>query len=130
MLSVVKIGGSALRDDVSFQAAARFLALRSADRDERLGVFVSAQHGATDALLPEALAIASDPDHDALDLLWSTGELRSVALPALHLQRLGVRARALNVQQTGRFFFFFSIQPRSKHGVRDQDHPRRTAVGA
>lgn len=101
MLSVVKIGGSVLRDDGSFQAAARFLAMRTADRDERLVVIVSAQHGATDALLADAQAIASDPDDDALDLLWSTGELRSVALLALHLQRLGVRARALNVHQTG-----------------------------
>ena len=36
-----------------------------------------------------------------LDLLWSTGELRSVALLALRLQALGVLATGVNVHQTG-----------------------------
>jgi aspartate kinase len=40
-------------------------------------------------------------NNDALDLLWSTGELRSVALLALHLQRLGIAAVPFNVHQTG-----------------------------
>lgn len=102
MLSVVKIGGSVLREPASFHEAAQFLAYRAdAAGDERLVVIVSAEHGATDALLAEARAITVDPAEEALDLLWSTGELRSVALLALHLQRLGVRARALNVHQTG-----------------------------
>jgi aspartate kinase len=34
-------------------------------------------------------------------LLWATGELRSVALLALHLQALGVSAAALNVHEAG-----------------------------
>jgi aspartate kinase len=38
---------------------------------------------------------------DALDLLWSTGELRSVARLALHLHRIGVNAIPFNVHQTG-----------------------------
>lgn len=102
MLSVVKIGGSVLRDATCFEAAARFLAgRRTAGRGERLVVIVSAQHGTTDALLDAARAIASEPAEDALDLLWSTGELRSAALLALHLQRLDVPCRALNVHQTG-----------------------------
>lgn len=101
MLSVIKIGGSVLRDDSCFEAAARFLAKRAAAGDERLVVIVSARHGVTDALLAEAREIADTPAQDALDLLSSTGELRSTALLALQLQRLGVRARALNVHQTG-----------------------------
>ena len=36
-----------------------------------------------------------------VDLLWSTGELRSVALLALALQARGVRATGVNVHQTG-----------------------------
>jgi aspartate kinase len=64
-------------------------------------VIVSAEHGATDALLNEARAIYEEPSPDALDLLWSTGEIRSVALLALHLQRLEVSAEPLNVHQTG-----------------------------
>ena len=78
MLSVLKLGGSVLRDDASFAAAAAFLQARLATNDgERLVVIVSAQLGGTDALLAEAQRIASHPAQQALDLLWSTGELRS-----------------------------------------------------
>ena len=102
MLGVLKVGGSGLRDDTSYAATAGFLRDRLAERPEgRLVVIVSAQHGATDELLAEAQAIATEPDHHALDLLWSTGELRSVARLALHLQGIGVRAIPFNVHQTG-----------------------------
>jgi aspartate kinase len=102
MLSVLKVGGSVLRDDASYAATARFLRDRLAERtDEELVVIVSAEYGATDRLLAEAQAITDAPDDDALDLLWSTGELRSVARLALHLQRAGVRAIPFNVHQTG-----------------------------
>ena len=101
MLSVLKIGGSVLRDPASYAAAARFLEARLSASDERLAVIVSARHGETDSLLAEARGIAGEPDEAALDLLWSTGELRSVALLALHLQRIGVAATPFNVHQTG-----------------------------
>ena len=102
MLSVLKVGGSVLRDEPSYAATAAFLHNRlAANPDERLVVIVSAQHGATDELLLEAQAIAAEPNNDALDLLWSTGELRSVARLALHLQRIGVAAIPFNVHQTG-----------------------------
>ena len=61
----------------------------------------SAQYGTTDHLLAEAQIIANDPSPLALDLLWSTGELRSVAILALHLQKIGVSAVPFNVHQTG-----------------------------
>ena len=102
MLTVLKLGGSVLRDDRSYAASARFLQQRLAlAPQERLVVIVSAQYGATDALHAEAQIIANDPCQLALDLLWSTGELRSVALLALHLQRIGVSAVPFNVHQTG-----------------------------
>jgi aspartate kinase len=154
-LSVLKLGGSVLRDDASYAASARFLHDRLAGTaDERLVVIVSAQHGSTDALLAEAEAIVTSTasegrppsrealrrdslrleapraaacpagareatlrakagggetegappsvvSNDALDLLWSTGELRSVALLTLQLQRLGTPAVPFNVHQTG-----------------------------
>lgn len=102
MLSVLKLAGSVLRDEPSFAAAARFLHDRLAtNQDERLVVIVSAPYGMTDLLLNEAKAIASEPASEALDLLWSTGEQRSVALLALHLQRIGTHAVPFNVHQTG-----------------------------
>ena len=101
-LSVLKLGGSVLRDDVSYAAAARFLHDRLAEnQDERLVVIVSAEYGTTDRLLAEAQRIAGEPSGHALDLLWSTGELRSVALLTLHLQRIGTHAVPFNVHQTG-----------------------------
>lgn len=102
MLSVLKVGGSVLRDEPSYAAAARFLQARLAEHaGEQLVVIVSAQYGATNELLAEAEAISPDPSAAALDLLWSTGELRSVARLTLHLQRLGVTAIPFNVHQTG-----------------------------
>jgi len=101
-LSVLKIGGSVLRDDRSYANVARFLQTRlTLNQDERLVVIVSAQYGTTDYLQAEAQTIADDPAQTALDLLWSTGELRSVALLALHLQKVGVSAVPFNVHQTG-----------------------------
>jgi aspartate kinase len=102
MLSVLKVGGSVLRDEASYAATAGFLRNRLAEHpDERLVVIVSAQHGTTDELLAEAEAITPQPGYEALDLLWSTGELRSVARLTLHLQRIGVGAIPFNVHQTG-----------------------------
>ena len=132
-LSVLKLGGSVLRDDASYAEAARFLHDRLAEnQDERLVVIVSAEYGTTDKLLAEAQRIAgasaasegrrepprsggpsaqrggetegappTEVNKDALDLLWSTGELRSVALLTLHLQRIGTHATPFNVHQTG-----------------------------
>lgn len=102
MLSVLKVGGSILRDQASYAATARSLRDRLAGReDERLVVIVSAQYGATDELLAEAEGITTGPAAPALDLLWATGELASVARLALHLQRIGVSAIPFNVHQTG-----------------------------
>jgi len=101
-LSVVKLGGSILRNDRSYADAARFLHTRlTLNQDGRLVAIVSAQYRTTDGLEAEARTIASDPSPSALDLLWSTGELRSVALLALHLQKIGVSAVPFNVHQTG-----------------------------
>jgi len=64
-------------------------------------VVVSAQKGHTDQLERLARGITGYPNPRTLDLLWSTGELRSVALLTLHLEELGVPAVGLNVQETG-----------------------------
>jgi aspartate kinase len=102
MLSVLKIGGSVLRDAAAFETTARFIQERLvSSAGERLIVAVSAEYGATDTLLDAARAITPHPDDETLDLLWSTGEVRSAALLALHLHRLEVRAEALSVHQTG-----------------------------
>lgn len=101
-VTVIKIGGSVLTGASAYGRVAGFLADRLAEHaGERLVVVVSAESGVTDTLLETARGIVADPDPATLDLLWSTGELRSAALLALHLHARGVRATALNVHQTG-----------------------------
>jgi aspartate kinase len=99
---VIKLGGSVLVDDESYRQAARFLVRRLHRCSvERFVVVVSAQKGLTDELQRLAHGIKESPNPRTLDLLWSTGEMRSVALLTLHLEELGVPAVGLNVHETG-----------------------------
>lgn len=98
---VVKIGGSLLTDLPSYARAADAIARQLEEGGARVIVVVSAALGATDALLEAARTLASEPDPRALDLLWSTGELRSVALLTLALRARGVTAAGLGVHETG-----------------------------
>jgi len=99
---VVKLGGSVLTSAEAYGRAARFLGNRlAAAPGERLVAVVSAQAGATDALERTARGIVREASSRALDLLWSTGEIRSVAVLTLHLEALGIFVAGLNVQATG-----------------------------
>jgi aspartate kinase len=109
-VAVIKIGGSVLTGHRGYARVASYLQARHAVRpDERLLVVVSAEFGHTDALLAEAVAVTSgtqrcadaQPDSALLDLLWSTGETRSVALLAMALRARGVAAAGLSVHETG-----------------------------
>jgi aspartate kinase len=97
---VIKLGGSILVRMNAYKRAAKFLSNRlRTNPDERLVVVVSAQEGTTDQLERAARKIVSQPHSAALDLLWSTGEIRSVAILALELQALGVQTAPLNIHQ-------------------------------
>ncbi len=99
---VIKLGGSVFLNDESYRQAARFLVRRLHKcANEKFVVVVSAMSGHTDGLERLARGITSCPNPRTLDLLWSTGELRSVALLTLHLEELGVPAVGLNVHETG-----------------------------
>jgi aspartate kinase len=101
-IAVVKIGGSILKNARAYRRTATFLRNRLVRTPgERFVAVVSAQNGATDSMERAARRIACPPDTRAVDLLWSTGEIRSVAMLTMHLQALGVAARGLNVQETG-----------------------------
>jgi aspartate kinase len=101
-IAVIKIGGSILKNARAYRRAALYVRNRHISApDERLVVVVSAQEGVTDWLAANARQIISQPNLAALDLLWSTGELRSVALLVLHLQALGVSAAPLNIHEAG-----------------------------
>ena len=99
---VIKLGGSVLEDEASYRDAARFLMrrLHKCSR-EQFVVVVSARKGVTDELERLARGITNYPSRRTLDLLWATGELRSVALLTLHLEELGVAAVGFNIHETG-----------------------------
>jgi aspartokinase len=101
-IAVVKIGGSILINAGAYRRAAVFVrGMLRANPDERLVVVVSAQEGATDSLERAARKIHREPNSAARDLLWSTGEIRSVALLTLHLEALGIHAAPLNIHEAG-----------------------------
>jgi len=99
---VIKLGGSVLVDAEAYRKAARFMVRRLRRcAEERFVVVVSARKGLTDELEELAREITRYPNARTLDLLWSTGEIRSVALLTLHLEELGVRVVGLNAHETG-----------------------------
>ncbi len=122
-IAVIKLGGSILTNTTAYKRAAVFVRNRHhAAPEEKLVVVVSAQEGATDYLERAAKKIAREPHTAALDLLWSTGEIRSVALLALQLQALGVTAAALNIHETG-----LNIPTRAEENARHVERVRLNA---
>lgn len=99
---VIKLGGSVLTDADAYARCAATLGRRVAGRPtERLAVVVSAEYGATDRLQQLAESACPTPDPATLDLLWSTGELQSVAQLTLCLHQVGVPAVGLGIHQCG-----------------------------
>jgi aspartate kinase len=122
-IAVIKLGGSILTNAHAYKRAAVFVRNRhQAAPEEKLVVVVSAQEGATDYLERAARKIAPEPNPEALDLLWSTGEIRSVALLALELQARGVAAAPLNIHETG-----LSITARTEGNARHVERVRLNA---
>ena len=97
---VLKFGGSSLADPKKLYTAARKLAALRRAGHEVIGV-LSAQGGATDALLAKARQIDPDCGGRELDALLATGEQVSVCLCAMALRRLGVPATSLSGWQAG-----------------------------
>jgi aspartate kinase len=86
----------------SYRRAAEFLAGElNARPGRRIVAVVSAELGHTDLLAQEAYVLDPAPDARMLDLLWSTGEIRSVALLTLALRQAHIAATGLNAHQAG-----------------------------
>lgn len=97
---VLKFGGSSVADPKKLYAAAKKLAALRREGHEVIGV-LSAQGGATDALLAKARQIDPDCGGRELDALLATGEQVSVCLCAMALRRLNVPAVSLSGPQAG-----------------------------
>ena len=99
---VVKAGGSILTGAKAYVRVASYLKRRiELAPEEQIVVVVSAQKLTTSTLERRARRILRAPSARTLDLLWSTGELRSVAMLTLCLEANGASAVGLNVHETG-----------------------------
>ena len=97
---VVKFGGTSVADARKIYLAARKMAALHREGNEVVGV-LSAQGSTTDALVAKAKEIDPDCSGRELDVLLHTGELCSVSLCAMALQRLGCGAISLSGWQAG-----------------------------
>ena len=67
----------------------------------QLVVVLSAMSGETDRLLKMAKELSVDPDDRELDVLLSSGERVTIALMAMMLKNLGIKARSFTGRQVG-----------------------------
>src|SRR4029077_12706209 len=96
---VQKFGGSSVADaDKNMNVARRVAASAPGNQ---LVVVVSAMGKTTDGLLSLARQISTTPDLREMDMLLSTGEQVTIALVALALQSLGLKARSFTGPQVG-----------------------------
>ena len=99
-LIVQKYGGSSLADADKIRNVAQRIA-GAKDAGSRVVAVVSAMGDTTDELIELAGRVADDPDRRELDVLLSTGELRSCALVAMSLVSSGHTAISLSGAQAG-----------------------------
>src|SRR5881296_2444100 len=98
-LIVQKYGGSSVADAERIKNVARRVAESAAQH--QLVVVVSAMGKTTDALVNLASKITPNPDPREVDMLLATGEQVTIALLAMALHGLGLKARSLTGPQAG-----------------------------
>ena len=98
-LIVQKYGGSSVADAEKILNVARRVAETAASH--QVVVVVSAMGKTTDGLLGLAHTITTAPDPREMDMLLATGEQVTIALLAMALQTLGVKARSFTGPQAG-----------------------------
>ena len=99
-LVVQKYGGSSLADAEKINNVAGRIA-RAKKNGNKVVAVVSAMGDTTDELIDLAGQVSDSPDRRELDVLLSTGELRSCALVAMRLKSLGFSAISLSGAQAG-----------------------------
>lgn len=97
---VQKYGGTSVGDLERIGKVAARIA-RTVETGCKVAVTVSAMGRTTDSLVSLAKDVTPRPDRRELDMLLATGEQQSVALLALTLQSLGLKARSFTGAQAG-----------------------------
>ncbi|MBZ0104475.1 MAG: aspartate kinase [Sulfuricella denitrificans] len=92
-LIVQKYGGTSVGDPERIMNVARRVA-RFQSQGHQVVVVVSAMSGETNRLIALAKSIQANPDPRELDVMISTGEQVTIALLAMALKELGVKAKS------------------------------------
>src|SRR5216110_1502271 len=100
MLIVQKYGGTSVGNTGRIKNVAARVA-RYRGKGDQVVVVVSAMSGVTDNLITLAREIMALPSERELDVLLATGEQTTIALTAMALHALGVRAVSLTGAQAG-----------------------------
>jgi aspartate kinase len=98
-LIVQKYGGSSVADVEKVKSVARRVAATAAGN--QVIVVVSAMGKTTDGLIGLAGQVGPTPDPREMDMLLATGEQVTIALLAMALHAVGLRARSLTGAQAG-----------------------------
>lgn len=99
-LIVQKYGGTSVGNVERLKNVAKKVAGQKKQGD-RLVVVLSAMSGQTDSLVKLAHEITKEPVEREMDMLLSTGERVTIALLAIALQDMGVKAVSLTGRQAG-----------------------------
>lgn len=99
-LIVQKYGGSSVANVERIKNVARRV-VQAKKQGNNVVVVVSALGDTTDELIELAMQITQDPDVREMDMLLSTGEQVSVALLAMAIHQLGVKAVSFTGPQVG-----------------------------
>jgi len=97
---VQKFGGTSVGNLERIQHVAH-LVEETYKAGHQLVVVLSAMSGETDRLLKMAKELSADPDDREMDVLLSSGERVTIALMAITLKKLGVKARSFTGRQVG-----------------------------
>lgn len=97
---VQKFGGTSVGDVERIKKVADRIRLTIKDGHEVVAV-VSARAGVTNELIARAREISAAPSEREMDMLMSVGEQETIALTALALQELGVKAVSFTGGQAG-----------------------------
>ncbi len=99
-LIVQKYGGSSVADIDRIKNVAQRVAKYHAQGDQVI-VVVSAMRGETDRLIGLAKGLTDVPSEREMDMILATGEQTSIALTAIALHTMGVKAVSLTGAQAG-----------------------------
>lgn len=102
MIIIQKYGGSSVADNEKLMNVAHKIK-KCKDESNDVVVVVSAQGKTTDLLIEKARSISKEISDREMDVLLSTGEMQSMALLVMTLEKIGVPAVSLTGEQAGIF---------------------------